>query len=96
MFNKENFEKTYKAIAEVHAKQGNGPSDGIVCCHATLKYLADEIAKDKPKDVGAWIGEMYKSCFEAKSLSGFASNASAAAKACGLSEGAKAKAFSGF
>ena len=94
MFNVEKFEATYKAIAEVHAKQGNGPSDGIVCCHATLKYLADEM-KDI-KGAQQFLAEFYKSCFEAKSLSGFASNASAAAKACKLTTGVKSQTFAGF
>ena len=96
MFNKEAFEALHKATIETHMKQGDGPSDGIVLCHSTLKYLASEFTKDKPKDPAAWFAEFYKSCFEAKSLSGFASNASAAAKACGFKESAKPQVFGGF
>jgi len=94
MFSSDKFEAQYKESAAKLAKDGHGPSDGIVCVHATLKYIASVIDPKKP--FADQVAQLYKECFEAKTLSGFASNASAAAKACKLATSAKEAAFSGF
>lgn len=94
MFTAEAFEKVYKATAESEAHKQSGASEGIVCVHATLKYIAS--LPEAPKGTSEFMAKLYEACFNAKTLSGFASNASAAAKACGLAATAKSKAFSGF
>lgn len=105
VFNKEKWEADYKAVAKVQAEKGHGPSDGIVCIHATLRYLTRELQSDvggpeKDKDfceqVAESFKELYESCRDAKTHSGFASNASSAAKACKLTVTDKASAFAEF
>jgi len=83
----------YKASAEKFGELGSGPSDGIVCVHASIKYIVDGLAEDakaateeKPFNVEASLTELFLSCKDGK-YNGFASNASAAMKAAGLSVG---------
>lgn len=105
VYDKTKWEATYKEVAKVQAAKGHGPSDGIVCIHATLKYLTAALQEDvggpeKDADYCLQIAEsfkkLYESCCLAKTLSGFASNASSAAKACELQATTKASAFSDF
>jgi hypothetical protein len=103
-FNKDQWEASYKKAAS--DLSGNGPSDGIVCILASLRYIAnglcddigqgDADAKAQCETIRDGIKELYESCNTAKTLSGFASNASSAAKACELGNVAKAKAMAEF
>jgi hypothetical protein len=104
-FDKDKWEAVYKQVATVQASKGHGPSDGIVCIHATLKFIAaglkDDVGgptvdKDTCEQVDESFKELYESACAAKTLSGFASNASSAAKACELATSSKASAFSDF
>ena len=105
IFDKTKWEAVYKQCAAAQAKVGHGPSDGIVCVHATLKYLTDglkddvggpTVDKDYCAQVDESFAELYLSTCQAKTTSGFASNASSAAKACELGGSAKQTAFSEF
>lgn len=89
-FNAEKWEEAYKAAAAAMPLQGS--SDGIVCIRATMKYIADGLKEDKI-DVSKSFKELWSSVNEAKTLSGFASNASAAAKACKLNGSPKERAL---
>ena len=72
------------------------PTSGVVCAIATLRYVRDEMLEQvkgsaTEKDDSAIIGDFFngadgliKAVIEAKQLNGFASNASAAAKAAKL------------
>lgn len=104
-FDKAKWEATYKEVAKLQAAKGHGPSDGIVCIHATLKYigngLKDDVGgptvdKQTCEQLDESFAELYKTICEAKTLSGFASNASSAAKACELTATTKADAFAEF
>lgn len=104
-FEKTKWEAVYKQCAAAQAKLAHGPSDGIVCIHATLKYLSEglkddvggvTVDKDFCAQIDESLAELYLSACSAKTLSGFASNASSAAKACELATVNKASAFSEF
>lgn len=114
-FNVEKWETAYKKAAS--DLKGNGPSDGIVCVLATLRYIRDgviaedmtpsaEVLKSKPqlKDsveyavdaLKAGLTELYETVNGAKTISGFASNASSAAKACELKSVTKSQVLADF
>lgn len=86
-FNSEKWIAQYKAST---AKLSLPASAGMVCVHATLASIRDGLMDDFGKDslaakaVKESIGELWKSLTEAKTLAGFASNASGAAAAAGL------------
>jgi hypothetical protein len=97
---KDSWVAEFKATAE-KLKAKHGPSDGVVCAIATLRYLRNEILS---QDIGAepasgneniayarvaitdGINELAKQILGGEKLFGFASNASAAAGAAGLKE----------
>lgn len=104
-FDKTKWEACYKEAASAQAKLGHGASDGIVCIHATLTYIGrglkedvggPSVDKDTCAQVDESMAELYVSCCSAKTLSGFASNASSAAKACELQSATKTDAFAEF
>lgn len=88
--NIETWTKTYlpKAVSDCKCK----PASGIATAVATCRYIRDEMLKevkdeDKPIVLDFFNGEdgLIQQLAKAKTLNGFASNASAAAKAAGLS-----------
>lgn len=72
----------------------SGSSDGIVCVRATILYLHEGLKEDKV-NASKSLMELWESVNKAKTLSGFASNASAAAKACELNGSPKERAMVG-
>lgn len=91
-FEKEKWETCYKQAAKELPEQGS--SDGIVCIRATILFMHEGLKADKIA-AGKSLMELWESVNKAKTLSGFASNASAAAKACELNGSPKERAMVG-
>ena len=93
---KDSWVAEFKTTAE-KLKAKHGPSDGVVCAIASLRYLRaglmDDVGADKSPEaeyartaITEGINELAKQIMGGEKLFGFASNASAAAGAAGLKE----------
>jgi hypothetical protein len=75
-----------QAAADLKEAIGSKPSSGEVCAVATLRVVRDALIESKAGDASklkAEFSELIQACQKEK-LQGFASNASAAAKAAGF------------